>query len=188
MYDPNQRYWLLTWTTYGTWLPGDDRGFVSPVRKSSFDKWQRQNVPGTDYSRSMSGLKNASEFRLKCPPIFLSHPHARMLLQQFHETAEYREWQNVAVAIMRTHVHLLVSVPGDPAPDKILQDFKAYGSRALNTKWEKPMSGTWWTESGSKRKKWNYVAVVNAVSYVANQDNPLVVWIHPEWQSVLQAP
>ena len=25
------RYWLLTWTTYGTWLPGDARGFVSNV-------------------------------------------------------------------------------------------------------------------------------------------------------------
>jgi hypothetical protein len=26
------RYWLLTRTTYGTWLPGDVRGFVSRVR------------------------------------------------------------------------------------------------------------------------------------------------------------
>ena len=23
--------WLLTWTTYGTWLPGDERGFVGNV-------------------------------------------------------------------------------------------------------------------------------------------------------------
>ena len=51
MFDPSHRYWLLTWTTYGTWLPGDDRGFVSPVRKSSLDNWQRQNERGTEYSR-----------------------------------------------------------------------------------------------------------------------------------------
>ncbi len=25
------RYWFLTWTTYGPWLPGDRRGFVGPV-------------------------------------------------------------------------------------------------------------------------------------------------------------
>src|SRR5947209_816005 len=25
------RYWFLTWTTYGTWLPGDARGFVGRV-------------------------------------------------------------------------------------------------------------------------------------------------------------
>jgi hypothetical protein len=29
------RFWLLTWTTYGTWLPGDERGFVSEVRDDS---------------------------------------------------------------------------------------------------------------------------------------------------------
>lgn len=136
----------------------------------------------------MSGLKNASQSRLKYPPIVLSLPQARILLQQFHETAAYRGWQNLAIAIMRTHVHLLVSVPGDPAPDKSLQDFKAYGSRALHAEWTKPASGTWWTESGSKRKKSSYAAVVNAVRYVANQDNPLEVWIHPEWQIVLEVP
>jgi hypothetical protein len=38
MFDQTLRYWFLIWTTYGTWLPGDDRGFVSPVRSSSFDR------------------------------------------------------------------------------------------------------------------------------------------------------
>ncbi len=26
------RHWLVTSTTYGTWTPGDDSGFVSRVR------------------------------------------------------------------------------------------------------------------------------------------------------------
>lgn len=39
MFDPNLRCWLLTWTTYGTWLPGEDRGFVSPVRSSNYGPW-----------------------------------------------------------------------------------------------------------------------------------------------------
>jgi hypothetical protein len=25
--------WLLTWTTYGTWLPDDNRGFVGYIRE-----------------------------------------------------------------------------------------------------------------------------------------------------------
>ena len=33
------RHWLLTWTTYGTWLPGDDRGSVVDSRP------HRQNTP-----------------------------------------------------------------------------------------------------------------------------------------------
>lgn len=51
MFGPALRYCLLTWTTYGTWLPGEDRGFVSPVGNSSFAAWQRQNIPGAAYSR-----------------------------------------------------------------------------------------------------------------------------------------
>jgi REP element-mobilizing transposase RayT len=186
MFDPYLRYWLLTWTTYGTWLPGEDRGFVSPVRSSSFDPWQRRNVRGTDDSRSMAGLKRASQSRLKCPPILLSLLQAEALLDQFHETAKYRSWECLAVAIMRTHVHLLVEVVDDPDPEVILKDFKSYASRKLNTRWDRPVSDTWWTESGSKRKKWNCTAVVNAVRYVANQENPLVICVHSEWQHVLR--
>ncbi len=188
MFDPTLRHWLLTWTTYGTWLPGDDRGFVSPVRSSSFDPWRKENVRGTTYSRSMPGLKHASQSRLKCPPILLNSSQADALLSQFHETANHRHWQILAVAIMRTHIHLISAVAGDPDPDSILKDYKAYASRKLNSRWEKPASGTWWTESGSKRKKWNYAAVVRAVRYVANQENPLLIWIHPEWRCVLDDP
>jgi hypothetical protein len=42
------RYWLLTWTTYGTWLPGDTRGFVSDVRDGPGPE-VRHNVPSTPY-------------------------------------------------------------------------------------------------------------------------------------------
>lgn len=186
MFDPSRRYWLLTWTTYGTWLPGEDRGFVSPVRSSPYDSWRRQNTPGTDYSRSMPGLRSAAQSRLKCPPIFLNPSQAESLLEQFHETSQYRGWECLAVAIMRTHIHLLAEVQLDPSPDVILKDFKSYGSRKLNSRWGKPASATWWTESGSKRKKATYSAVVNAVRYVANQDYPLVIWVHPEWHGVLK--
>lgn len=188
MFDPALRYWLLTWTTYGSWLPGDDRGFVSTVRESPHDKWQRQNSRGTSYSRSMPGLRAASQSRLQGEPIFLRDDQALTISRQFHETAAYRGWQIVSFAIMRNHIHLIVSSPGDPQPDILLKDFKSYASRALNKTWGKPASGTWWTESGSKRRKATYQSLVNAVRYVAKQQNPLLVWIHPEWQAIIEAP
>jgi len=118
---------------------------------------------------------------MKGKPIFLRHRQAETLLSQFQETANYRGWQLLAAAIMRAHIHLLVGVPGDPEPETLLRDFKAYGSRALNRQWSKPKSGTWWTESGSRRKKQG-PAILAAVRYVAQQKNPLLVWIHPNWQ------
>ena len=48
------RYWLLTWTTYGTWLPGDQRGFVSNVPNGSGPE-VRHNIPGTPYDADDEG-------------------------------------------------------------------------------------------------------------------------------------
>jgi REP element-mobilizing transposase RayT len=133
----------------------------------------------------MPGLKNASERLLKGPPVYLRLPHADVLFAQFKETAEYRRWTLIAVAIMRAHMHLFVGVPGDPDPEELLRDFKAYGSRSLNRQFSRPKSGTWWTESGSKRLKRTEDAIVKAVRYVAGQESPLLVWVHPDWRWAL---
>jgi len=42
-----ERHWFLTWTTYGTWLPGDDRGFVCNV-SSPDGMGQRLNEFGSE--------------------------------------------------------------------------------------------------------------------------------------------
>lgn len=40
------RHWLLTSTTYGTWLPGEERGFVGAV-DSEHGGYEVHNVYGT---------------------------------------------------------------------------------------------------------------------------------------------
>ena len=93
------RYWLLTWTTYGTWLPGDSRGFVSNIRTSPGPE-VRLNIPGTPTAPSMPELREYVQKSLSAPPILLSHLNADALLPQFHETADYRGWLLIASAIM----------------------------------------------------------------------------------------
>lgn len=176
------RHWLLTWTTYGTWLPGDARGFVSPIpRESEHGKWTRENRPGIAYDRDMPERLEQSRQLLKGPPVFLRLPQAELLQAPFQETARHRGWGLLAAAVMRAHVHLVVGVPGDPEPDALLRDFKAYGSRVLNRRFSQPASGTWWTEGGSKRVKRTEELVVRAVRYVARQEGALVVWVGAGW-------
>ena len=117
---------------------------------------------------------------LKGPPIILNKGHADVMLPQFCETATYRKWELLAIGIMPKHVHLVVGVIGDPDPHKVLGDFKSYASRVLNKKWGKPKSGTWWTEKGSTRKLPDEAAVLAAIEYVRNQENPLLIWIAGE--------
>jgi hypothetical protein len=86
----------------------------------------------------------------------------------------------VGSGIMAKHVHLVVGVLGDPDPNRVLGDFKSYASRSLNRKWGKPKSDTWWTERGSTRKLRDQAALLAAIEYVRNQENPLLIWIAGE--------
>ena len=99
-----------------------------------------------------------------------------IVVEQFRETAAYRGWSLYAAAVMSNHVHLVVGVPEDPDPAKLLHDFKSYATRALKTHGHVPAGARWWTESGSRRKLPDERAVQAAVEYVLRQQRPLVVW------------
>ena len=176
------RWWLLTNTCYGNWLPGDARGFVGRVwehRPEDADERFRveHDLPGTAYDEDLAGLRHAAAGLLKGSPIRLTTPQAEVLLGQFRETAGVRGWELLAVAIMFNHFHMVVGVHGDPKPAKILGDFKSWGTRALSQRFGPPASETWWTERGSKRKLPNEAARAAANHYVLYlQPNPLVTW------------
>jgi REP element-mobilizing transposase RayT len=169
------RRWFLTWTTYGTWLPGDERGFVG-TETDGAGQTVTHNEFGTQPGKANKLLRHNAKQLMTGEPIILNLPQARTLFEQFQETACHRGWLLIAIGIMHTHLHLIVGVPGDPDPEKILGDFKAYGSRCLNQGWGKPANETWWTTNGSKRKLDDDLAVETVVHYVRNQPNSLLVW------------
>jgi REP element-mobilizing transposase RayT len=173
------RYWLLTWTMYGQWLPGAPRGSVTRIELPGQSHREEQDEFGTPRTAAIPDLNESARKRLKCDPIYLTLEHAEKLLPQFQETAEIRKWLLVGTAIMANHIHVVVGVPDDPDPEDLLRDLKAYGSRKLNRTFGKPTSETWWTQSGSKRKLPDRVAIQNAVQYLRDQEFPLVIWINP---------
>ena len=173
------RYWHLTWTTYGQWLPGDKRGSVTRLRMADEENRIEEDQFGTPRTPAIPGLHNSARRLLIGNPVLLTKPQAEQLLLQFQETCDYRKWLLVATAIMANHTHALIGVPDDPDPEDLLRDLKSWGSRRLNKLFVKPQSGTWWTESGSRRKKGDIPAVLNTVHYIADQESPLVIWINP---------
>lgn len=160
---------------YGNWLPGDNRGFVSNVRVDDGPEI-RHNIPGTEYDANMPCLEAYARGKLSGEPVRISVEQAEALLEQFHETVDYRGRRLLAVGIMANHCHVVIGVPRDPEPAQMLQSLKSYGSRKLNRHWTRPTGGTWWTESGSKRKLPDDAAVLGAVQYVVDQDYPLLIW------------
>ena len=178
------RSWLLTSTFYGNWLPGDPRGSVTRVRERRPEDADcavrlEHDRPGTPCDADLPGLWRAARAGMKGPRVRIGPQQAHALAAQFRETATHREWTLHALAVMSNHVHIVVTVPDDPDPSDVLGDFKSYGSRVLNRRWGKRPNGTWWTESGSKRKLPDEQAVADAILYVVRQQRPLIVMVFP---------
>ncbi|MCE9528367.1 MAG: transposase, partial [Planctomycetales bacterium] len=153
------RYWLLTWTTYGTWLPGDARGFVSAVDDGTGGT-VIHNISGTPFDADWHHLREYAKSRLDGGPVLLDSKEASIIADQLHETARHRGWQLTSIAIMRNHIHVVVGVAGDPPPETLLRDFKSYASRALNQ--ALGFKAKRWTESGSRRRLKTDDAILSA--------------------------
>jgi REP element-mobilizing transposase RayT len=173
-----ERAWFLTWTTYGSWLPGDRRGFVGRIRKGPGPRRIRNEI-GTPYEAACGGLHAASRDRMRGARVQLTPAQAVVVLAQFRATAAARGWELLAAAVMARHVHIVVGVDGNPDPVAILRDLKSYGSRGLSEQFGRPQAGTWWTASGSRRVIRTDRSLESAVRYVRDQDDSYAVWIAP---------
>ncbi len=110
--------------------------------------------------------------------VLLEPTQAADLAEQLRETASHRGWRLLALAVLANHVHVVVGVPGDPEPEKLLGDFKAWGTRRLNRVGDR--RARWWTQGGSRRRKKTAAALRAALAYVRDQLYALVVWLDPE--------
>ena len=159
------RTWLITWTTKGTWLPGDRRGWVSD------EKSARSESPIRAPSEALEGW---SRGKMKSDPVWLVPAQAERVLLSIKETAVFFDWWLGAAAIMANHVHVVVTVEGDPEPTVMLSKFKSYASRELNRNFGPT---DWWTRSGSTRKLADIRAIQAAMRYVRDQEGVLASFL-----------
>ena len=179
------RCWLITWTCYGTWLPGARQGFVSHVR-DEHGNLVIHNIPGTPYDADMPALEAHARSMMTGPPVNLDQSAAEAMIAQYQETCRIRGWELQAASVMFNHTHIVVGVAGDPDPQSILETFKRWATRAVKKLRPLPPNGTFWTAKGSKRKLPEERAVHDGVIYVVRkQPNPLAFWFHPKWQTVI---
>ena len=178
------RHWLLTWTCYGTWLPGCCRGFVGNVRDAD-GSHVTHNIPGTPYDRDLPELEGWVRENMTGEPVVLDQPDADALIEQYQETARVRRWSLEAASVMVNHTHLVVGVSGDPDPASVRDTFKSWATRAIKKLRPPPPRGTFWTAKGSVRKLTDRQA---AVVYVTRkQPKPLATWWDAAWQAALDA-
>ncbi len=164
--------WLLTWTTYGTWLPGDARGFVS---RTPTDAGPHEifNSPAQPYSADQPELSESAKERMSGEPVHLDAQHATTAGDAFMEAATKHQIRLVAYAIMSDHVHVLCQASQE-GPE-LLQLMKGVSSRRLGQAFPLANSPRWWTKSGSIRHLKPGDDPTAAIDYVCKQRGSLVV-------------
>jgi REP element-mobilizing transposase RayT len=171
----------ITWTCYGTWLPGDGRGHVSNVRLPDGSYEPKQNIPGTPIAAGDEYTRERARSLQKGETVWLAPAEALCTATALASAARERGWRIVRAAIMANHVHVVVcDCPDDgPAVRRVLKGVSQSAlSRSLGH------SRRWWTQGGSDRYKHGTAAVENAVNYVANQDYKLAEIVDMEVHAV----
>lgn len=151
---------FLTWTTYGTWLPGDARGWI---------EYQK----GFQLPDPILELECAA--RMTEDTCRLAPPQRERVEQQVAETCRHKGWILHAVNCRSNHVHVVLS---STAPPKVIREqLKAWCTRRLNEQQveldipKRQRRIKWWTDRGSIRWIFNESDLADAIEYVLNQQD-----------------
>jgi len=159
---PDPLAFFLTWPTYGTWLPGDDRGWV---------ELQKGWKPADEKRR------RDAQARMTEDACVLSHDQRELVEQTVRNHCHIRGWELFALNCRSNHIHVVVM--GSLSPKQIRSQLKAWATRRL--KEQQLALGTpvqnirkkWWAERGSARFLNNQQSLEAAIFYVRDgQDSP----------------
>jgi hypothetical protein len=93
--------------TYGTWLPGDPRGFRT--------KHERQHIEG-DYRNpppmgKYNGLYDSARESMKREPVHLSVPLRPLVLDEFLDSFRKSKIEIASISVGKVHFHVLARFP-----------------------------------------------------------------------------
>jgi hypothetical protein len=153
---PDPLAFFLTWTTYGTWLPGDDRGWV--------ERGKGHQLPD-------SMRKREAELRMTEDACVLDDEQRELVEQTIEAHCPIRGWELHAVNCRTNHVHVVVSA--NRAPNVVREQFMAWCTRKLreleiarSRDPQAPLRENWWTERGSERWIGDKESLDAAILYV----------------------
>jgi REP element-mobilizing transposase RayT len=146
---------FITWTTYGTWLPGDERG------------WKKRGL-WVDQPPDPSMEERARE-RMTDDLVVLTPKQRKIVDAVLVEHCRIRNWTLHARNVRTNHVHVVVTAPRDPKT--VREQLKAWASRRLSEDLGLRGAGEngqkrWWTEKGDIEEVYTEEYLVEVIRYV----------------------
>jgi hypothetical protein len=131
--------YLITFHTYGTWLPGDSRGSVDE-KHAGFGMPYVSPAPKR-HAKSMSCLKHA--------PVELDDRDRVIVLEAVREVFRHRRWSLHAAHVRTNHVHVVGAA--QHTPERMMNDLKVWSTRRLVDAGSRPRGARVWVRHGSTR-------------------------------------
>lgn len=144
--------YFLTWSSYGTWLPGDERGSWHQ------GKW----IPPSGLFREMARME------MKEAPFTLSGNDPDTVEATVARHCAIRGWLHHAVKARTNHVHVIVTA-SEYLPETVRDQLKAWCTRTLKPSY--PGRKRFWTEGGSCRWINRTDDLIAAIQYVNEAQN-----------------
>lgn len=152
--------YFLTFTTYGTWLHGDERGSVD----------DDHSLYGLPKAAPDTDRKTQNYRHMKWPPYTLDAKARGVAELTIAQVAQHRNWSLKAVSVRTNHVHIVVQ--SSQTANKTLADFKAWCTRRLREAECVEPDREVWTEGGSTRKVFDAKGLAAVIEYTLHGQGP----------------
>ena len=139
---------FITWTTYGTWLPGDARGWRAKIGGNRLPDLK---------------LESACREKMKYSAVLLNAHDRTTVEEACRQHCDHRGWQLHAVNARSNHVHVVVS--GYEKPQTVRDQLKANCTIQLRRQPIPLISPRTWTKGGDCEVLFDEEEMHDAVRY-----------------------
>lgn len=140
---------MLTWTTYGSWLQGDERGWVKNGRVLQPD----------------IRLYLTNKQKLKSEPVKLKESQRRLVKEIIVAESKKINHRIYTLAVCSNHVHIVAEPCSESIP-RIVKRYKRVGTYTLQ---KNGFNGKVWTKGYDKRYCFDVEDLENVINYVSKQ-------------------
>jgi len=138
--------YILTWTTYGTWLPGDKRGYVQD---------------GTIWEKDKA-LEDSNRKLRKTEAVRLTNTQKRIVENTIIEEAKRIKQEILAIRVFSNHVHIVVGSTNESIENTV----SLYKNKSTSALKKTGMINRIWTRGFNKRFCFNNEELNTRIGYV----------------------
>lgn len=158
--------YFITFSTYGTWLHGTDKGL------GSVDA--RHNQPGTPFVEPDARRLQREREAMAQPMYVMDAPRRSIVRDAVVAICREKDWNLRALHVRSNHVHVVVGAAREPG--RLMSDLKARASRELNRAGLDTPDRKRWTRHGSTIHLFTLEKVSEKVRYTIEEQGPKMAW------------